>query len=238
MKKGNIVAVVALILSIVAIGMNLIGIGSKSQLSVEEALMKNPEVIVNAMKNYEEKKREEALAQYQKAIDENIEALTNDPNSGVMGNPSGKIVLVEFFDFSCGYCHRLFPAIKSLIAKNPDLKVITKELAFVSPFSDYAGRAALTAKEQGKYKEMYDALFSYEGQLNEVKIDEIAGKIGLNMEKFKADVNSDKIKGFMKANNELAGKVQVSGVPTMVLNGKMLQTIDEATIQEAINKAK
>lgn len=239
MKKGNVIAVLALILSVIALGMCCFCCFGKSKnIDIEAALTENPEIVVNAMKKYEEKMREEAMAQYQKLLDENVDKINNDPNSPVMGNPEGSIVLVEFFDFACGYCHRLYPAIKNVIANNPELKVVTKELAFVSPTSEYAAKAALAANEQGKYREMYDAMFSYDGQLNEVRIDEIAVKIGLDADKYKADMNSDKINGIMKANNELAGKIQVSGVPTMVLNGKMLQTIDEGMIQAEIDKYK
>ncbi len=66
----------------------------------------------------------------------------------------------------------------------------------------------------------------------------IAGKIGLNVEQLKADLDSDKIRDMMAANNELAGKIQVNGVPTMILNGEMLQTIDGNVIQNSIDELK
>ena len=240
MKGSNLVAVLALILSIAAIAMcSVCCFGGKSKGgNVEQVLMENPEIITKAMQKAEEKRREEAMAQFQKAIDANISELNNNPDSPVMGNPNGSVVLVEFFDFSCGYCHRLYPAIKAVIEKNPDLKVVTKELAFVSPVSEYAGKAAIAANLQGKYKAFYDAMFTYDGQFTEVRVDEIAVKVGLNLDQLKADMNSDKVKGIMRANSELAGRIQVSGVPTMVLNGKILQTINEVDIQNAINEAK
>ena len=206
--------------------------------SVEETLNNNPEIIINAMRNYEQKMRDEAAANAQKLITDNIEAVNNDPDTPVIGNPDGTITLVEFFDFSCGYCHRLYPTLKNIIAKNPDVKVLGKMMAFVSQSSDYAARAALAANEQGKYTEMYDALFTSEGPLTEESINAAAGKIGLDMAKFNADVNSDKVKNTMSNFSSLAQKIQVNGVPSMILNGKMLQTLDESVIQNAIDELK
>lgn len=205
---------------------------------VESALKSNPKLVIQAMQDYERLAQEEALAATQKYLDENIEAINNDPNTPVIGNPNGTITLVEYFDFACSYCHRVYPAIKNIIAKNPDVKVLGKTLAFVSASSDYAGRAALAANEQGKYTEMYTALFEMKEGLSEEGINAAAQNIGLDMEKFNADVNSEKVKNIMKSFNELAAKIQVNGVPTLILNGKIIQTIDENEIQRRIDEVK
>lgn len=195
-------------------------------------------MIINAMQKYEENMRQQAMAEAQKAIEDNIEAVNNDPNSPFVGNPDAVVTLVEFFDFSCGYCHRLYPGLKKVIADNPDIKVVFKPLAFVAPVSEYAARAALAANEQGKYIEFHNALFESDAPLTEAKIDEIAVKNGLDLEKLKADMNSSKIEGAMRDVNDLAGKVQINGVPALILNGKMLQTIDGQVVQDEINKIK
>ena len=243
MKNSSLyISLVALVASIAAVIMSLGAsktVAPQQQgMSVEETLNNNPEIIINAMQKYEQKMREQALAEAQKMLTDNIDAINNDPNSPIIGNPNGEITLVEFFDFSCGFCHRLYPALKNIIAKNPDVKVVVKSLDFVSPDSKYAARAALAAGEQGKYTEMYDALFTSEGPLTEESINAAAVKIGLDMAKFNADVNSDKVKNTMSNFSSLAQKIQVNGVPSMILNGKMLQTLDESVIQNAIDDLK
>ena len=85
---------------------------------------------------------------------------------------------------------------------------------------------------------MHNALFTVEGPLDEDKINEVAGKIGLDVEKLKADAKGEKIDGIMSANNTLAGNIQVNGVPTLILNGELLQTIDGGVIQDSINELK
>ncbi len=206
--------------------------------TVEAVLNEKPEIIFNAMQKYQEKMQAEALAAAQQLIKDNIEDINNDPNSPFVGKEDAEIVLVEFYDYACGFCHRLFPELNKVMADNQDIKVVFKPMAFVSQYSDYAARAALAAAEQGKFTEMHNALFTVEGPLDEEKINEIAGKIGLDVEKLKADANGDKVNGIMQSNNVLAGNIQVNGVPTLILNGEMLQTIDGNVIQERIDALK
>ena len=239
MNKVNAiyVSIAALIIALVALVMCIVCCNKKGG-NVEEALNNNPEMIVNAMQKYEQKMRDEAQAKAQQMVMDNLEALNNHPGDGVMGNKNGEVVLVEFFDFSCGYCHRIYPAIKSIMAKNPDVKVVAKALTFVSPVSKYAAEAALAAGEQGKYQEVYTALFEVKGPLTEAKVDEAAVKAGVDLEKLKADMKSQKVQNTLNDASELAGKIQVNGVPTLVLNGKIVQTLDESVIQSEIDAAK
>ena len=240
MKKLNAlyVSLVALVLSVATLVMNLVCCASGGKSDVEAALMAKPEIVVNAMQAYEVQQREEALKRAEENIKANAEELYNRAEDGVLGNPEGKVVLVEFFDYSCGFCGKLYPAVKEVIANNPDLKVVAKPMAFLSPASKYAAEVSLAAIEQGKFAEVYSAIFETEGRLNEDKINAAAEKAGVDMEKLKADMKSQKVQDTMRSVSELAGKIQVSGVPTLVLNNKVLQTLDAATIQKAIDEAK
>lgn len=232
------VSVAALIIAIAALVMCIVCCNKNKPVDVAETLNNNPEIIVNAMQNYEQKMRENALAAAQKLIDENIDAIANNPDSPVVGNKDGKVTVVEFFDFSCGYCHRLHPTLKNIMAKNPDVKVVLKELAFVSPVSSYAAKAALAANMQGKYAELWEALMTVNGRLTEAKVDELAVAAGINLEQMKTDMNSAKVEQIMKDTSELASKIQVNGVPALVIDGKMVQTLDENVIQSEIDAAK
>ena len=104
MNKNNamFVAVLALVVAVVALVMCIICCSKNKGANVEEVLNNNPEIIVNAMRNYEQKMREDAQKQAQKMVEDNLEAINNNPNDGIIANPDGKIVLVEFFDYSCG----------------------------------------------------------------------------------------------------------------------------------------
>ena len=240
MNKINAVYVslAALVAAIAALVMCIVCCSKDATVNVEEVINEKPEIIINAMQNYEQKMREEAQKKAQEMIMSNIEDLNNNPNDGVLGNPDGEIVVVEFFDFSCGYCHRIYPVLKNIIAKNNDVKMVGKSLTFVAPVSQYAAKAALAAKEQGKYAEVYSALFEIKGPLTEAKIDEAAVLAGVDLEKMKTDMNSEKVNKALQDIADLASKIQVNGVPTLVVNGKVVQTLDEAVIQREIEAAR
>jgi protein-disulfide isomerase len=111
-------------------------------------------------------------------------------------------------------------------------------MAFLSPASKYAAEAALAAKEQGKFAKIYSGLFEKEGRLSEAKVDEVAAAAGLDMVKLKEDMKSAKVQDTLNAVSDLARKIQVNGVPSLVFNNKVLQTLDAEVIQKAIDEAK
>ena len=235
MKNNSVyISIVALIVSIAALVTSL----NCKNGDVASALKENPELVVEAMQNYELQQRENALKAIEENIAKNADALYSRSDDGIIGNPNGSKVLVEFFDFSCGFCRRVHPAIKEIVANNPDVKVVAKVMTFLSPASKYAAKVALAAGEQGKFTEVYDALFNFEGRLSESKIDELAEGTGVDMAKLKEDMNSSKVEKTIKDAAELASKINVTGVPTMVFNNKVIQTLDAAVIQEAIDNAK
>lgn len=232
------VSILALVVAIVALVMCVVCCQKNKPVNVEETLMNNPEIIVKALQAQEQKMREEALQRVQNLIKDNMDALVNAEGVGVIGNPEGEITIVEFFDFSCHFCHRLYPALMSVVANNPEVKVVLREMTFLAPVSEYAARAALAAGEQGKYAAVYSALMENNGPLTEAKVDELAVKGGVDLEKMKADMNSEKISNMLDKTSELAQKLQINGVPTLIINGQIVQTLDEKVIQDQIDQAK
>lgn len=230
------VSLLALIVAIASAVMCFLNCQNAKSVDVEQTLLDNPEIIVKAMQKYEENIRQQALAGAQKLIDENIAEINNDANSPFVGAADADKVVVEFFDYSCGYCHRLYPELKKVMDENKDVKYVFKPLTFVSPISEYAARAALAANKQGKFIEVHNAMFEFGGPLDEAAIDGIAQGQGLDMEKFKADMNSQEISDELAAVSNLTNKIQINGVPAMIINGKMVQTLDGAVILENLNK--
>ena len=238
MNKINAVYVSLLALVVALVALVLCVISGSREVNVEKALNDNPEMIINAMQKYEQVQRENALKEVQELLAQSADELYNNENDGFLGNPEGKVVLVEFFDFSCGYCHRIYPVLKNVVAKNADLKLVVKPLAFLSPMSQYAAKAALAAKEQGKFAEVYTAIFEIEGPLTEAKIDEASVLAGADLEQLKKDMESEKVNNALSDVSALASKIRVNGVPTLVLNGEIIQTLDEGILQQAIDAAK
>lgn len=229
------VSLAALVLSIAAIVMCVVCCSKNKANNVEEALMNNPEIVIKAMQKYEQNMREQASAEAEKLVAANIDELNNNANTPFVGPKDAKVTVVEFFDYSCGYCHRLFPELKKVMDANPDVKFVFKPLAFVSAVSKDAAKATLAANKQGKFIELHNALFDVKGMLTNEKIKSVAEEQGLDMVKFDSDLNSDEVAQELNAISQLSNKIQVNGVPVLFINGKMVQTLSGNDIQNAIN---
>ena len=141
---------------------------------LRDYLLEHPEILVEALNVYETQRREAELAQQRRAVIENLDALQNDPDSPSLGNPDGDVVLVEFFDYRCPYCKVTAPRIQHLLATDPGLRVVMKELPILSEESVGAARAALAAAKQGRYEAFHFALMEQPGDLKEDHLRAIA----------------------------------------------------------------
>lgn len=246
MKNSLYISVVALIVSVATALYCFFGCCAHKaapahaidKVELRAALENDPEMVVGALQRYEQIQREAQLQESSRLFKENIEQLNNNVNTPYVGPKDAKIVLVEFFDFSCGYCKRLAPAVEEIIKKNPDIKVVFKPITFVAQISKYAAQAALAAQEQGKFLEMYSVMLGAEERLTEESIFAMAEKAGLDMKKFKEDVNSAKVESTIQEVANLSNVLQIRGVPALVLNGTQIQVIDEAGIQAEIDRLK
>lgn len=207
---------------------------------VAEVLKQNPQIIAEAQEAYERIQREEA----QKAAMARLQAHADELNSAedlpFVGPKDAKVTVVEFFDFSCGYCKRLAPAMEKIVADNPDVKIVFKPVAFVSPkMSPYQAKAGLAAHKQGKFLDFYKKVMTYNsGPMTEEAIDGIAQEIGVNMEQFKKDMDSEDVKKSLDKVSNLTRLLQINGVPMVFVNLKHVSTMTPEPIQEAINLAK
>jgi protein-disulfide isomerase len=153
-----------------------------------------------------------------------LEAPITIPVDGapVRGPANARITLIEFSDFECPYCYSAEKQVDIVMAAYPkDVKLIYKQFPLsMHPHAEMAAEASLAAREQGKFWEMYDLLFKNFRQLSADTIMTSAKQIGLDMDKFKADLASGKFKTAVQkdiADGETAG---VYGTPAFYINGK------------------
>jgi protein-disulfide isomerase len=189
-------------------------------------LMSNPEVLPKAMA--ELNRREQA------ARVGGLRADLELPFPGaVLGNPDGKVTLVEFSDYACGYCRMSVADVQRLVAENPDLRVVMREYPILRPESVDAARMALAAAQQGKYAAFHDAMYDI-GMPNDKTIAEAAKRAGLDLAEAKAAIASGKFDPFLKANHQLASQLGINGTPGWVIGD---QVIDGAVGHEALASA-
>ena len=179
--------------------------------------MKNPEVISDAVLSLQQKQIDQMRVKGQQAALKNAPLLFKQASDPVIGNPNGKITMVEFFDYQCPHCVEMDPDLMAIIKANPDLRVVMKEFPIRGPLSLLATKAALAAAKQGKYLEMHEALMKSAQSLSQDKIMALAKTAGLDAQKLKADMESATTDAQIKGTYKLAQDLQLYGTPALFI---------------------
>ena len=180
---------------------------------VRTYLLENPEVLIEMSTELD---RRQTVAEQEariKAISENSDALFRSADALVVGNPDGDVTLVEFSDYNCPYCKRSLDAITKLIENDPNVRIVMKEYPVLSQGSIDASRVAIAAAKQGKYFEVHSALLRHRGRINTATALRIAERVGLDVEKLKADMELPETAAVIDKTRQLGEKLGVQGTP-------------------------
>ena len=194
---------------------------------VHDYLLAHPEVLPEAMAVLEKRQNASQLSGVRGEV-EKAAAGT------VLGNPQGKVTLVEFTDYACGYCRRSVEDVDRLIAANPDLRVVVRELPILSPGSADAAKMAIAAAEQGRYAEFHRAMFA-SGNPDERTIAAAAAAAGLDLERARKVVAAPATEAELVRNMDLAKRLGFTGTPSWVVGEAMLSgAVGEDQLARAI----
>mgnify|MGYP003662944276 CR=1 FL=1 len=193
---------------------------------VRAYLMANPEVIMEAVAQLQNR---EAEAQAQADFDlvsVNADEIFNDGYSWVGGNPEGDIVLVEFLDYRCGYCKKSHSEVAKLLETDGNIKLIVKEFPILGEQSVLASRFAVAVKQVAgdeKYRLLNDALMEFNGDISAATLRRLGDSFELDMDAIEARMTSPEVTAEITKTRELAQKLQISGTPTFVMQDEMLR---------------
>lgn len=192
---------------------------------VRAYLLEHPEVIFEAIQILEARRKADEQQADSELIARHRDALLDDPNSWVGGNPDGDVTLVEFFDYRCGYCKKAHPEVMALLEQDPNIRYIAKEFPILGPDSMAASRMALAALDldPSKYGGLNDALMSFEGQLTEAAAYQIARSLGYDVQALKERAASAEIEARIRDNYQLARALNINGTPGFVLGDRVIR---------------
>lgn len=192
-----------------------------------EAVGNTVEKYIKKQQNDQQKKEQEEMFKKENRV--NLEIGT----SPVKGPESAPITIIEFSDFQCPYCSRGRMVAEELYAMEKfkgKIKIVFKNFPLeFHPQAMPSAVAALAAHKQGKFWEFHDELFLTQAKLGGIKegdaqasedyMVEIAKKLSLNVDKFKADLKATDIQTQIKADKADATKAGVRGTPFFLVNG-------------------
>jgi protein-disulfide isomerase len=198
---------------------------------VHDYILEHPEILPQAMENLQKRESAQALSGIKDAV--------HAPFPGaVLGNPQGKVTLVEFTDFACSFCKQSVAEVEQLIAANPDLRVVIRELPILSPQSADAAKMALAAAEQGKYAAFHNAMYAA-GRPAPDTIAAAAQTAGLDMDRARKTIADPRIEAELSRNIDFARRLGFNGTPSWVTGDQLLSgAVGKDKLAEAIEAAR
>ena len=184
---------------------------------VGDYLKNHPEALIDAIQAADDKMKADEKDKAQQALAAHRQAVFDDPQSPVGGNPKGDVTLVEFFDYRCPYCKQVEPTLEKLICDDRQLRFVYKEFPVLGPDSEVAARVALAARRQGKYEAFHRAMMLTAGHIDEATIFKVAGSVGLDVERVRQDMKSPEVEKELKANLDLGKQLDLEGTPSFIV---------------------
>jgi protein-disulfide isomerase len=165
-------------------------------------------------------------------------------HSPVKGSRNALVTIVQFTDFQCPFCSRVrdtLEKIKETYKRKVRFVVKHNPLPF-HPDAFLAAEASMAAHAQGKFWEYQDLLYQNQRTLKRPDLERYAKKIGLNMAKFRRDLDNHTFKDEIEKDKALARKLGAGGTPNFFINGRKLPGAQpferfKALIDEELKKA-
>lgn len=189
---------------------------------IKDYLLANPEVLKEMSQLLEQKEKLAEDEMRKGALAANADQIFRDGADFVYGDPKAKVTMVEFFDYNCGWCKKGFPEVMSLLEADKDVRFVLKEFPIFGEDSEYAARAAIAAKKQGKYWQLHLAMFQHEGKIAKDSVDEIAAGLGLDMEQLKKDMDDPATADILARNRTLAQALAINGTPAFIIDDRLV----------------
>jgi protein-disulfide isomerase len=200
---------------------------------IRDTLIANPEILLEAQRAFEAKQ----TRVMNEKVAASFVALKRDNADLSFGPANAKITIIEFFDYKCGFCHAANEWVWNVMETRDDVRVIFKELPILSENSHGAAKAAIAAHKQGKYRDFHRALMIARGDLGIDQVMQIAGTVGLDVEKLRKDMADPKVEEQIAAMRQQATQLGINGTPGFVVNGKLVTGFSKEQLEAAMGTA-
>jgi protein-disulfide isomerase len=154
-----------------------------------------------------------------------------------VANPGGKITVVEFFDYRCGYCKLAAPEVVKIIHDNPDIRFVFKEFPIFGEVSDTTAKIALTPQGKAKGLDLYNRWMA-DKALDEAAVDRHLVAVGLDPATVRKAAESPAIAKQIADVRQLAKDLQIEGTPAFIIGDTLVPGADLNALRAAITVAK
>ncbi len=184
--------------------------GAETEAMVRNYILEHGEILPEAIDRMQRRQARAAVLQ-------NRQALERPYRGAWAGAENGDVVMVQFFDYACPYCHQINGDVERLIREDSRLKVVWREYPVLGPNSESAAVASMAAAEQGRWRQFHARMFAL-GRPTEAVLRQALQDSGVT-----GTAPTDAMRTEITRNAEMARAIGATGTPTFVIGDQVLQ---------------
>ena len=188
-------------------------------------IISHPDIVKDAILELQRREKADEVAVRDKSLKENTDVLYRSAHQGVIGNPNGKVTLVEFFDYNCGYCKKSLADVVRLTKDFPDLRIVLKDFPVLGPASVEAAQVEAAVRNQftgDKFGDFHQRLLTSRGHVGKAQALALAKDMGADMTKLDADMRKPEVAQGISEVMGVADKLSLNGTPSWVLGDEVI----------------
>lgn len=206
---------------------------------VLETILENPGIVMEAVALLEQQQAAAADLARADVLTNQRNLLELDPNAPVLGNLEGDVTVVEFFDYNCPYCRRAMDEVQGLLDDDPNVRLVYREWPILGEGSVFAAKAALAAREQGKYEAFHWALMGMSGRAEAASVMRVAAEVGLDVDQLRRDMEAPDIQEHLETSMNLAQTLGFNGTPSFVVGEQLVPGfVEKSQLVEVVETAR
>ncbi len=168
-------------------------------------------------------------------------AILQDPEAPIGGNPQGDVTIVAFLDYNCPFCKKSAPDLERIIRDDGKIRLIYKDWPILAASSVYGARMSLAAKYQDRYEAAHHALMAIPGHgiADETMLGAIRAA-GIDMIRLNSDLaaHAGEIDALLRRNLAQADALGLQGTPTYLVGPFMTSTLDYTGFKQVVADAR
>ena len=199
---------------------------------VRDYILAHPEIIPEAMTRMQTR-------EVTRLLDSNRKEIETPFAGAVAGNLKGDVSVVVFFDYACPYCRQGHADVARLAASDPGVRIVYRDFPVLSPASEEAAMASLSAAQQGRYTRFHDAMFETPGKVAHERTVAMVRMAGLSELRTAKDLTAPALKAEIRKNLDLGRALGLTGTPSYIVGNQILSgAVGYDKLKEAVAAAR